>query len=100
MPRPTPDRLLEIYLADHLAASTAGVALSCRISQSNAATAVAIAPDSHEAGRAALSSGTGWINTPKSTTLQALDANGEILATYPLDSTDQPPANGPVIDNW
>ena len=40
MPRPTPDRLLEIYLADHLAASTAGVALSCRISQSNAATAV------------------------------------------------------------
>jgi hypothetical protein len=37
---PTPDRLLEIYLADHLAASTAGVALSRRTAQSNAGTAL------------------------------------------------------------
>ena len=40
MRRATPDRLLEIYLADHLAASTAGVALSRRIAQSNAGTAL------------------------------------------------------------
>jgi hypothetical protein len=37
---PTPDRLLEIYLADHLAASTAGVALARRSAQSNAGTAL------------------------------------------------------------
>lgn len=37
---PTSDRLLEIYLADHLAASTAGVALSRRTAQSNANTAL------------------------------------------------------------
>jgi hypothetical protein len=38
--RPTPDRLLEIYLADHLAASTAGVALAERTARSNAGTAL------------------------------------------------------------
>jgi hypothetical protein len=37
---PTPDRLLEIYLADHLAASAAGVALARRSAQSNAGTAL------------------------------------------------------------
>jgi hypothetical protein len=37
---PTPGRLLEIYLADHLAASTAGVALARRTAQSNAGTAL------------------------------------------------------------
>jgi hypothetical protein len=37
---PTPDRLLEIYLADHLAASTAGVALARRSAQANAGTAL------------------------------------------------------------
>ena len=37
---PTPDRLLEIYLADHLAASTAGVALARRTAESNAGTAL------------------------------------------------------------
>jgi hypothetical protein len=36
----TPDRLLEIYLADHLAASTAGVALVRRTAASNAGTAL------------------------------------------------------------
>ncbi len=40
MRRPTPDRLLEIYLADHLAASTAGVALARRTAASNAGTAL------------------------------------------------------------
>ena len=35
----TPERLLEIYLADHLAAATAGVALARRTAKSNAATA-------------------------------------------------------------
>jgi hypothetical protein len=35
---PSPDRLLEIYLADHLAAATAGVALARRTAQSNAGT--------------------------------------------------------------
>ena len=35
---PTPDRLLEIYLADHLAAATAGVALARRTARSNAGT--------------------------------------------------------------
>ena len=40
MRRPTPHRLLEIYLADHLAASTAGVALVRRASASNAGTAL------------------------------------------------------------
>ena len=40
MRSPTPDRLLEIYLADHLAASTAGVALARRSAQSNAGTAL------------------------------------------------------------
>ena len=40
MRAPTPDRLLEIYLADHLAASTAGVALARRTAQSNAGTAL------------------------------------------------------------
>ena len=39
MREPTPDRLLEIYLADHLAASTAGVALARRTAQHNAGTA-------------------------------------------------------------
>ena len=34
----TPDRLLEIYLADHLAASTAGLALARRTAESNAGT--------------------------------------------------------------
>jgi len=34
----TPDRLLEIYLADHVAASGAGVALARRSAQSNAGT--------------------------------------------------------------
>jgi hypothetical protein len=34
----TPDRLLEIYLADHLAAATAGVALARRTARSNART--------------------------------------------------------------
>ena len=38
MRSPTPDRLLEIYLADHLAASAAGVALARRSAQSNAGT--------------------------------------------------------------
>lgn len=33
---PMPDRLLEIYLADHLAAATAGVALARRTARSNA----------------------------------------------------------------
>jgi hypothetical protein len=37
---PTSGRLLEIYLADHLAASTAGVALARRTAQSNAGTAL------------------------------------------------------------
>ena len=36
----TPDRLLEIYLADLLAASTAGVALAHRTAASNAGTAL------------------------------------------------------------
>ena len=36
---PTPERLLEIYFADHLAAATAGVALARRTAKSNAATA-------------------------------------------------------------
>jgi hypothetical protein len=36
---PTPERLLEIYLADHLAAATAGAALARRTAKSNAATA-------------------------------------------------------------
>jgi hypothetical protein len=36
----TPHRLLEIYLADHLAASTAGVALARRSAESNAGTAL------------------------------------------------------------
>jgi hypothetical protein len=40
MRSPTPDRLLEIYLADHLAASTAGVALARRTAESNAGTAL------------------------------------------------------------
>jgi hypothetical protein len=40
MRSPTPDRLLEIYLADHLAASAAGVALARRSAQSNAGTAL------------------------------------------------------------
>ena len=40
MRAPTPERLLEIYLADHLAASTAGVALARRTAQSNAGTAL------------------------------------------------------------
>jgi hypothetical protein len=40
MRTPTPDRLLEIYLADHLAASAAGVALARRSAQSNAGTAL------------------------------------------------------------
>jgi len=66
----------------------------------DAATAVTVDPGGHEVGRVALSSGTGWIDAPKSTTLRALDAKGEILATYPLDSADQPPAAGPVIDTW
>ena len=35
---PTPDKLLEIYLADHLAASTAGVALARRTARSNTGT--------------------------------------------------------------
>ena len=35
---PTPERLLEIYLADHLAAATAGAALARRTAKSNAAT--------------------------------------------------------------
>jgi hypothetical protein len=35
---PTPNRLLEIYLADHLAAATAGVALAGRTARSNAGT--------------------------------------------------------------
>jgi hypothetical protein len=35
---PKPYRLLEIYLADHLAAATAGVALARRIARSNALT--------------------------------------------------------------
>jgi hypothetical protein len=35
---PKPDRLLEIYLADHLAAATAGVALARRTARSNAGT--------------------------------------------------------------
>jgi hypothetical protein len=37
---PTPDRLLEIYLADHAAASTAGLALVRRSAASNAGTAL------------------------------------------------------------
>ena len=37
---PTPDRLLEIYLADHLAASTAGLALALRAAESNSGTAL------------------------------------------------------------
>ena len=36
----TPDRLLEIYLADHLAASTAGVALARRSAERNAGTSL------------------------------------------------------------
>jgi hypothetical protein len=40
MRRPTPDRLLEIYLSDHLAASTAGLALARRTAESNADTAL------------------------------------------------------------
>jgi hypothetical protein len=40
MRSPTPDELLEIYLADHLAASTAGVALARRTAESNAGTAL------------------------------------------------------------
>jgi hypothetical protein len=40
MRSPTSERLLEIYLADHLAASTAGVALARRIARSNAGTAL------------------------------------------------------------
>ena len=40
MRSPTPNRLLEIYLADHLAASTAGVALARRTAASNAGTAL------------------------------------------------------------
>ena len=40
MRSPTPDRLLEIYLADHLAASAAGVALARRSAHSNAGTAL------------------------------------------------------------
>ena len=35
-----PDRLLELYLADHLAASAAGLALARRSAQSNAGTAL------------------------------------------------------------
>jgi hypothetical protein len=35
---PTPDRLLEIYLADHLAAATAGMALARRSARRNAGT--------------------------------------------------------------
>lgn len=35
---PTPDRLLEIYLSDHLAAATAGVALARRSARRNAGT--------------------------------------------------------------
>jgi hypothetical protein len=35
---PSPDRLLEIYLTDHLAAATAGVALARRTAHSNAGT--------------------------------------------------------------
>ena len=38
MQSPTPDRLLEIYLADHLAAATGGVALARRAATSNAGT--------------------------------------------------------------
>ena len=38
MQSPTPDRLLEIYLADHLAASAAGLALARRSAESNAGT--------------------------------------------------------------
>lgn len=40
MGSPTPGRLLEIYLADHLAASTAGLALARRTAESNAGTAL------------------------------------------------------------
>ena len=40
MRRPTPDRLLEIYLADHVAGSTAGLALARRTAASNAGTAL------------------------------------------------------------
>jgi len=40
MRSPAPDRLLEIYLTDHLAASTAGVALVRRTAASNAGTAL------------------------------------------------------------
>jgi hypothetical protein len=40
MRSPAPDRLLEIYLVDHLAASTAGVALARRTAESNAGTAL------------------------------------------------------------
>jgi len=36
---PTPDRLLEIYLADHLAAATAGLALARRSARRNTGTA-------------------------------------------------------------
>ena len=36
---PTPERLLEIYLADHLAAATAGAALARRAAKRNAASA-------------------------------------------------------------
>jgi hypothetical protein len=35
---PTPQRLLEIYLADHLAAATAGVELARRVARNNAST--------------------------------------------------------------
>jgi hypothetical protein len=35
---PTPERLLEIYLADHLAAATAGVELARRAARNNATT--------------------------------------------------------------
>ena len=40
MGRPAAERLLEIYLADHLAASTAGVALARRTAASNVGTAL------------------------------------------------------------
>jgi hypothetical protein len=91
-----PDLLYGLRINDTTGPSDRVLVLAPR----DAATAVAIAPDGHETGRVALSSGTGWINTPKSTTLQALDANGEIVATYPLDSADRPPADGPMFDNW
>jgi hypothetical protein len=91
-----PDVLYGLRMNDAAGPSDQVLVLAPR----KAVTAVVVSPDGHEAGRAALSSGTGWVNAPKSTTLRALDADGEILATYPLDSADQPPAEGPVIDNW